>query len=44
MTRAGIEDWYVMGGAVNGIIICGLTLTLKPEFLLGAGVIGALHG
>ncbi len=38
------DDWYVTGGALNGAVICGLTLSFRPEYLLGASLIGAFHG
>lgn len=38
-----LEAWQTTAGATDGILICLLTLTAKPEFLVGAALIGAGH-
>ena len=38
-----MEAWQTTAGATDGALICLLTLTAKPEFLVGAAVIGAGH-
>ena len=38
-----LEAWQTTAGATDGVLICLLTLTAKPEFLIGAALIGAGH-
>ncbi len=37
-------EHYVKMGAVDGAVICALTLTVEPELVAGAAVIGAGYG
>lgn len=37
-------EHYVKIGAVDGALICALTLTLEPEIVAAAAVIGAGYG
>ena len=38
-----LEAWQTTAGALDGALICLLTLTAKPEFLVGAALIGTGH-
>ena len=44
MQKYGLSDWNKTAGALDGGILCALTLTLQPSFILGSSAIGFTYG
>ena len=44
MHTQGYQDYNKLFGAIDGSLICALTLTFKWDYLLGAALIGGFQG